>query len=347
MLQGRVGIFVTFAVVITVIAPALPANAQSVIATHSGVVHFFEGTVLLDNQPLEAHLGRYPSVPEGAELRTADGRAEVLLTPGVFLRMNDRSAIRMIRNDLTDTQVELLAGSVIAESGEPNPGTSVTLIYQNRGVHLLRQGTYRIDSDPPRLWIRQGKAEVFSGDGVQPLAVEAGMSLPLADALAPEQPAPDQSSGEPDDSLRDWTVGRGQSIAADNAITAQIDEDPSSVTAGADNPINFPVLGVVSPGLDPTGLYSSVSLYQPGFSSIYLPGYTYQPLIIGLVGRGVLTYPLRPRIPIGVSGVGIGIGAPVPRSPIGLPPVSRPPVPLPPAPRPAPVRVPVHVGGRR
>jgi hypothetical protein len=346
MLQGRVGIFVTFAVVITVIAPALPANAQSVISAHSGVVHFFEGTVLLDNRLLEPHLGRYPSVPEGAELRTADGRAEVLLTPGVFLRMNDQSAIRMVRNDLTDTQVELLAGSFIAESGEPNPGTSVTLICQSRSVHLLRQGTYRIDSNPPRLWIRQGKAEVFSGDGGQPLAVDAGMSLPLTEVLVP-----DQSSGEPDDSLRDWTVGRGQSIAADNAITAQIDEDPSSLTAGADNPVYFPVLGVISPGLDTTGLYSSAPLYQPGFSSIYLPGYTYQPLIIGLVGRGVLTYPLRPRIPIGipigVSGVGIGIGAPVPRLPIGLPPVSRPPVPLPPVSRPAPVRVPVHVGGRR
>jgi hypothetical protein len=341
MLHGRVGIFVTFAVVTTVIAPALPANAQSVISTHSGVVHFFEGTVLLGDRPLEPHLGRYPSVPEGGELRTADGRAEVLLTPGVVLRMNDQSAIRMISSDLADTQVELLAGSVILESGEPSPGTSVTLIYQSRGIHLLRQGSYRVDSDPPRLWIRQGKAEVFSSEDGQPLDIEAGMSLPLTDALAP-----DQSVGEPDDSLRNWTIGRNESIAADNAITAQIDEDPSSLTASADNPIYFPMLGALSPGLDPTGLYSS-ALYQPGFNSIYLPGYTYQPLIVGLVGRGVLTYPLRPRVPIGVSGVGIGIGAPVPRLPIVLPPVSRPPVVLPPGPRPAPVRAPMGIGGRR
>jgi hypothetical protein len=123
MLYSRLVIFAALAM-----PAAVPADAQSVISTHSGVIHFFEGTVFLADQPLESHLGRYPSVPEGTDLRTADGRAEVLLTPGVFLRMNDHSAIRMVANDLADTQVELLAGSIIVESGEPNAGTSVTLI---------------------------------------------------------------------------------------------------------------------------------------------------------------------------------------------------------------------------
>src|SRR6202167_837891 len=96
-----------------VIALLLPAGAQSVISTHSGVIHYFEGAVYLGDQSLESHLGRFPTVPQGAELRTAEGRAEVLLTPGVFLRMGDRSAIRMVADDLADTQVELEAGSII------------------------------------------------------------------------------------------------------------------------------------------------------------------------------------------------------------------------------------------
>lgn len=340
LLNCRVGIFVALAVL-----AAVSAGGQSVISTHSGVIHFFDGTVFLGDQPIESHLGRYPTMPEGTDLRTADGRAEVLLTPGVFLRMDDHTAIRMVSNDLADTQVELLAGSVMVESGEPNAGTSVTLICQNRGVHLLRQGTYRIDSDPARLWVRQGEAEVFAGDDGSPVTVEAGMSLAFADVLTPER-----SVVEPADALRDWTVGRSESIAADDAITARIDEDPASLTVTADNPIDFPILGVPSPASDPTGLYSSVALYQPGFSSIYLPGYTYRPLVIGLVGRALQTYqgyqsyqgdPLRPRVPIGVS-TGPSVFAPLPRVPLVLPPVSHPPAAVH-----MPAPMPMRLGGRR
>ena len=87
----------------------------------------------------------------------------MLLTPGVFLRMGEHSAIRMVANDLADTQVELQAGSAIVDSAEPNPGTSVTLFYKDWSVHFLQKGVYRIDSNPPRLWVREGEAEVFAG----------------------------------------------------------------------------------------------------------------------------------------------------------------------------------------
>ena len=76
---------------------ALSASAQSVISTHSGVIYFSEGAVYVGDQPLERYPGKFPSVPQGAELRTADGRAEVLLTPGVFLRMGERRQFAWLR----------------------------------------------------------------------------------------------------------------------------------------------------------------------------------------------------------------------------------------------------------
>jgi hypothetical protein len=272
------------------VAAMLPAGAQSVISTHSGVIHFFEGNVYLGDQSLKAHLGKYPSIPQGGELRTADGRAEVLLTPGVFLRMGERTAIRMVANDLADTRVELEAGSVVVDSGEPNLNTSVSMMYKNWRVHVLDKGVYRIDSDPPRLWVRQGQAEVFAGVGGQPVSVEAGMSLPFAGVLVSER------SSEPStDGLGDWSTGRSQSITADNAITAQIDEDPGAQTLDADAFSYFPMLGVYYPPLGVPSVaggssagsslvpYSVYNPYQPGFNSIYLPGYTYRPFIVGLV----------------------------------------------------------------
>src|SRR6202040_3961893 len=184
MSSGRASTLAKLAAFVAVLPPI---GAQSVISTHSGVIHYFEGAVYLGDQSLQSHLGRFPTVPQGAELRTAEGRAEVLLTPGVFLRMGDRSAIRMVANDLVDTQVELEAGSVIVDSGEPNLNTSVTLIYKNWRVHVLQKGVYRIDVDPPRLWVRQGQAEVLSGVHEQPVSVEQGMSLAFAGVLVPEQ----------------------------------------------------------------------------------------------------------------------------------------------------------------
>jgi hypothetical protein len=299
-----------------VIAVVLPANAQSVVSTHSGVIHFFEGAVFLGDEALEPRLGIFPSVLQGEELRTADGRAEVLLTPGVFLRMGQSSAIRMVASNLANTQVELQKGAVIVDSEEPSAGTSVTLIYKDWKVHFLQKGFYRIDSDPPSLWVRRGEAEVFAGANGQPVAVEGGMRLPFAGVLVPEV-----ASAHSNDALSDWANGRSESISADNAIMAEIDEDPASRTTGLDSFTYFPFLGVPSPGLGLSSPYSSYTpLYQPGFNSIYLPGYTYRPLILGLVGPSFRTYPPRR---IGIS-PGASTISPYPRAPISRPAPLRP-----------------------
>jgi hypothetical protein len=325
MSNGRAS---AFSMLAAAIALALPANAQSVVSTHSGVIHFFEGAVYLGDQALESHLGKFPSVPQGAELRTAEGRAEVLLTPGVFLRLGERSAIRMVANDLADTQIELQTGSAIVDSGEINSDTSVTLIYKNWRIHFLQKGLYRVDSDPPRLWVRQGEAEVFARDIAQPVSVERGMSLPFAAVLVP-----DRSSDKSGDALSNWANGRNESILADNAITAQIDEDPDSRTPGLESFSYFPFLGVPSSGLGLSGPYSSsFTQYQPGFNSIYLPGYTYRPLMLGLLGGGGAGY--RIYSPGGAGGYriyspsyprrigpspGAGTITPIPRPPISRP----------------------------
>jgi hypothetical protein len=302
MSYGRAYAFSTLAVAIVL---ALPAYGQSVISTRSGVVHFFEGAVYLGDQPLEPHLGKFPCMPEGAQLRTAQGRAEVLLTPGVFLRMGESSTIRLVANDLADTRVELLAGSAIVDSEEPSSGTSVTLIYKDWKVRFLQKGIYRIDSEPPRLLVRQGEVEVSAGATGTPVSVKQGMGLPFAAVLVPER-----SIDAPTDSLANWADGRGESIAADNAITAQIDEDPASRTygIGSDGFAYFPLIGATPLGLGSSSLYSSYTPYQSGFNSIYLPGYTYRPLILGLRLGGYGAYrgyvPSRPWRPGFSSGIG-------------------------------------------
>jgi hypothetical protein len=310
MSYGRGCAFSTLAVAAVL---ALPADGQSVVSTRSGVVHFFEGAVYLGDKPLEPHLGRFPSMAKGAELRTEQGRAEVLLTPAVFLRISERSAIRMLANDLTDTRVELLAGSAIVDSEEPSSGTSVTLIYRDWNVHFLKKGVYRIDSEPPRLWVRQGDAEVSAGVTGVRVSVKHGMGLPFAAVLVPER-----SVDEPFDALSNWADGRSQSISADNTIAASI-QDPASINAtnfALDSFTYFPMLGISPIGAGLSRPYSSLVPYQPGFNSIYFPGYTYRPLFLGLVPGGFRN-PLHPLPRVGASpGVGAGVASPRSPSPI-------------------------------
>jgi len=345
----------TFLVLAVVPALAVLADGQSVISTHAGVVHFFEGAVYLGDQPLESHLGKFPTLPQGGELRTEKGRAEVLLTPGVFLRVGEQTTIRMIANQLSDTRVELVSGSAVIDSAEPASGTSVKLVYKNWSVHFLEQGVYRINSDPPHLWVFNGKAEISGGNQADGVLLGRGMDVAIAPQLTPSQ-SPDRD--HPRDGLSQWADGRRQSISADNTIAANI-QDPASLSISSpsyDSFTNFPMLGL--PSVGPAGVYGSLGTYQPGFSSIYLPGYTYFPtytlIPLLLSSRG---YP-TPYHPAYVGGLPVvparsPVGSPIPVRPVSpISPVSPHPIPVrPPASQPVPVRpvspAPAHVGVRR
>ncbi|HEX5229603.1 MAG TPA: hypothetical protein VFW44_17950, partial [Bryobacteraceae bacterium] len=52
----------------------LPAFAQSVISAHSGLIHFSDGAVFLDDQRVEQQAGKFDQIHNGSELRTEEGR---------------------------------------------------------------------------------------------------------------------------------------------------------------------------------------------------------------------------------------------------------------------------------
>jgi hypothetical protein len=246
----------------------------------------------------------------------------------------------MLANQLSDTRVELLAGSAVVDSTDPGSGTSVKVFYKNWNVHFLEQGVYRIDSAPPHLWVFKGKAEVSGGNHGDGVLLSRGMDVAFAPSLAPSQTS---DSVHPGDGLSMWADGRRQSISADNTIAANI-QDPASLsisTPDFDSFTSFPMLGL--PSVGPSGVYSSLATYQPGFNSIYLPGYTYYPtytLLPLLLGSSANLAPHRP-----VYGGGLPVlPARLPfTSPVGSPIPVRPISPRPvPVQSPAPHPIPVH-----
>jgi hypothetical protein len=186
-------------------------SAQSVISTHSGLIHFSEGLVFIDDRPLTPSYGRFSEISENSVLRTEQGKAEVLLTPGVFLRMGENSAIRMISSNLSNTQVEFLKGSAILQSMDIlPPDNSVILIYKGWQIRLQQQGLYRVDSDPPQLKVYNGDSEV-SLDGKTMVVSERNL-FSFPDAVVSERFANET------DALDRWADKRSRATSA--ALTA-------------------------------------------------------------------------------------------------------------------------------
>ena len=138
-------------------------NAQSVISAHSGVLHYYEGDLTIDGQAPHQKAGTFAEVKDKQDLQTEVGRAEVLLTPGVFLRLGENSGIRMVSNKLTDTRVEFLKGSAIVDFVEVAKDNQVTMNYQDYQVTFVKKGIYRFDSEPAELKVYTGEAIVARG----------------------------------------------------------------------------------------------------------------------------------------------------------------------------------------
>jgi hypothetical protein len=275
------------------LALLIPVSGQSVVSTHSGVVYFFEGSVFIGDQPLEQRFGKFPDIGEGGQLRTEKGRAEVLLTPGVFLRVGENSSITMVSTKLSDTRVELMSGSAILESSEPNAADSVSLIYKNWDVRLPQEGVVRIDAEPGQVNVYKGEAEVGVA-GVQTGGEEArvtvtnGQNLPLASVLVPQD-----TTVASNDPFKAWAMSRSQDISSDNATAKGIVDDPSSVDSSglAAGAYSYYPQAIV-PGLGyPYGM-SFWSPFQSNLSAIYFPPYLYSYGSIYPMWPSAILYPL-------------------------------------------------------
>jgi hypothetical protein len=216
------------------------AFAQYVISAHSGVVQSVDGRALLNDQPVQPKFGQFPEIKENQEFRTEEGRAEILLTPGVFLRMGENSTIRMVSNKLTDTRVEVLSGSVMVECDEVQKNdakdNAVMLLYKDNTMLLTKHGLYRVDADPARFQVYEGEAIVKNESGQATL--KSGKETALKGALMAEN-----FDKKAADELYLWSSQRSSYLAKASASSAMTLRNSSS--GGSYSPWQFnPMFGM-------------------------------------------------------------------------------------------------------
>ena len=255
------------------------ASAQSVISAKSGLIHYLEGRVYLNDQLIQSKVGEFPDLKENAQLRTEEGRAEVLLTPGVFLRVGDHSAIRMITNRLIDTRVELLSGSAVVEADELLRDNGVTIVYKDYAIQLAKKGVYRFDSEPPALRVYDG--EVIAQYNGKSEEVKQGHMLEMDGDLKTAHFDKDKNTDE----LYLWSRDRSQYLAMANVSAAQ-SVNNSGMYWGASNWYWNPSFGMYT-FIPMAGVYynpfgyafwSPYSVYSylyglPYYGGYYGPGY--------------------------------------------------------------------------
>jgi hypothetical protein len=184
-----------------------------------GTVNYVEGAAYLEGRRLNPHdVGNIEMNP-GEVLRTGAGRAEILLTPGVFLRLDDNSAVKMISPDITPTQVEVDRGRISVEVDEIYKQNDIEIIDGGVGTHLAKVGYYEFDANHPTALVFNGEAVVDQGDGKYQ-NVKSHHDVVLVEG-AREKPVSfnthDAQSG-----LYNWSSLRSQYLAeANNQIAAQ------------------------------------------------------------------------------------------------------------------------------
>src|SRR5580698_2753292 len=79
--------------------------AEGVNPARPGTLNYIEGSASINGNAINSKSVGTAELNAGDTLATANGKAEVLLTPGVFLRVGGDSTIKMISPALTHTEV--------------------------------------------------------------------------------------------------------------------------------------------------------------------------------------------------------------------------------------------------
>jgi hypothetical protein len=276
------------------------AWAQNVISAHSGTIHYMEGQVELDGQPVQQDIqkGQFGEIKTGQTLTVKDGQAEILLTPGVFLRVAENSSVTMLSNKLADTRIQVVSGSVITEVGELLQDNSITLKFQDSEISLGKRGLYRLDSDPAQLRVYDGEAHVTSASG-DVVSVHKGHELEFGAKLEAKSFDTKQT-----DAFYNWAARRDQYIAEANIYAAKSARDSGYGFTNASYNSSLPGNGFGSAGYGYGGLGYGNGLgtwaFNPYFGMFtYMPysGMFYSPFGYSFFSPGMVGYLYMPGSP--------------------------------------------------
>jgi FecR protein len=185
------------------------------VSARPGALNYVEGSVYINGKPVSDKGLRSVFLSTNDILSSDLGRAEVLLTPGVFLRIGENSAVKMVSPSLTDAQVEVTRGEAMIEAAGLVKDNDITVLDHEGTIKIEKEGLYRFNADnPPTAAVLEGKAEVFYGG--QKVELGKGRETVIGSQLKAQKFDPKR-----DDDLYAWSNIRSQYDAASSYQAAQ------------------------------------------------------------------------------------------------------------------------------
>ncbi|MBV8550457.1 MAG: FecR domain-containing protein [Acidobacteriaceae bacterium] len=263
-----------------VIGAALCATGQTyTISAKPGAVNYVEGTALLNDQAISETAQKRPFLSAGDTLSTEQGKVEVLLTPGVFLRLGENSMVTAHVLSLTDIQLNLQRGEAMIEVDQLLKDNSIRILTQGASIQILKAGLYRFTVGPPGSAAAiNGKAEVLMGEkkahlgGGHEVVLQAGLSEQKFDS-------------KKEDDLYAWSNARSEYDAAASLQSAR-----SMPVSDAD--LGMPV-APYAPGWYWNDIFASWA-WLPGGDLAFFNSFGYGFFAPGVVAYAPICYVRRP-----------------------------------------------------
>ena len=162
------------------LAALISSPAWGSLPPQPGTINYIEGQAAIGAKPLAENAAGSARLEPNQALSTDSGRAEILLTPGIFLRVGDHSSIRMISPGLADTILTLDKGRAMVEVAEIRRQNNVRINASGASAQLIKTGLYDFDADSGTIRVFDGEAEVDTG-GAR-VRVKSGRQLALSGA---------------------------------------------------------------------------------------------------------------------------------------------------------------------
>ncbi|MEK7723818.1 MAG: FecR domain-containing protein [Acidobacteriota bacterium] len=211
------------------------ASSLYLISAKAGGVNYVSGKVAVEKDgKADGFLKKGDEIEVGDKvLSQTDGKVEILLNPGSYIRLAENSSFEFLSTSLDDLQLQVNKGSAIFEVIADKDFT-VTIKMPNSKFYLISEGVFRVDvleNGEGKISVWKGKAQV--GDANATIVKGGKSATQNATNVAIEKFDRDKK-GEFDN----WSRDRAKEIAKTNASLIQRQMRQSLLTSYNSNSWN-------------------------------------------------------------------------------------------------------------